>query len=86
MYELLKYGTYNGLELNLGPIVHGMKGFTPIWIKINSENDKNYFIFFNQEWKQWEVHEESRPSDRLTEDQLSCKTGSSYHAFNLFEL
>ena len=77
VYEFYKFGTYDGRYLKFGSMEDGMRLFTPIWIRTDSKNDKNFYFFFNQKLKQWQIHEEE--GQALTEDHLCCETGSFNH-------
>lgn len=84
IYELHGFGRYGACKLEMGAAPGQLQGLNPIWKKLYTATESQYFIFFNhtrQEgprscWKrQWELHETTSPSSYITHDRLYCKTG-----------
>ena len=85
-YELHGFGSYNGCELKMGSTMDGLHQLTPIWKKIFTGTDSQYFIFFNQARSTWELHEATTYNgltSSVTVPHLDCKTGSTSQ-FSLF--
>ena len=85
-YELHGFGRYNGLRLKMRSAIDGqLIGLTPIWKNIFTLTDSQYFIFFNQTYSRWELHEMKTYSESslpFSRDHIFCKTGLT----NLFLL
>ena len=78
-YELHGFGRYDRYELKMGSTIDGLHQLTPIWKKSFTGNDSQYFIFFNQSEKQWELHEgwklHNGFTSSMTNGHIFCKTG-----------
>ena len=61
--------------------IDGLHDLTPIWKKIYTGTDSQYFIFFNHTRSRWELHEKEcgrHEKERIFTkcfDHVFCKTG-----------
>ena len=86
-YELHGFGRYAGGQLKMRSTVDGLHELTPIWKKIYTGTDSQFFIFFNHTRSRWELHEKERhdKESNFTKgyDHIFCKTGFT-NQFSLF--
>ena len=82
VYELFMVGNCSdGVTVNFGPTFNGMKGLTPIWVRTSPGDKENFFIIYNQKWKQFQLQQWLDSDLSMSEDLLYCKTGFIYLAF-----